>query len=131
MTYTLQPPPSNCVRRDADGALIPGDLANFDWREYQAWLAAGNTPTPAPAPLAPTPSCQLWQLQSVMTAAQWTAAQAAVAALASPAVSAFFAHGANVVPANSTTLISVGAAIGPTAAQVTGLVAEAAAVSIP
>ena len=26
-----------------------------EWREYQAWLDAGNTPEPAPAPLPPPP----------------------------------------------------------------------------
>jgi hypothetical protein len=27
-----------------------------EWREYQAWLEAGNTPEPAPAPPPPPPS---------------------------------------------------------------------------
>ena len=27
-----------------------------EWREYQAWLAAGNTPEPAPPPPPPSPS---------------------------------------------------------------------------
>ena len=27
-----------------------------EWREYQAWLDAGNTPEPAPAPPPPSPS---------------------------------------------------------------------------
>jgi hypothetical protein len=26
---------------------IPNDIRNADWREYQAWLGAGNTPLPA------------------------------------------------------------------------------------
>lgn len=83
------------------------------------------------APPAPIPSCQLWQLQSVMTPTQWTAAQAAVAALNNSAVSAFFAHGTNVIPANSTTLLALGEAIGLTADQITALVTAAALVSIP
>lgn len=35
------------VIRKADGALIPCNEGNRDWREYQEWLAAGNTPDPA------------------------------------------------------------------------------------
>lgn len=38
---------SGGVIRTADGASIPDDLRNRDWRRYQAWLLAGNTPDPA------------------------------------------------------------------------------------
>lgn len=99
--------------RVGDRAATPAEVA--------AWQAAN----------APVPSCQLWQLQAAMTTAQWTAAQAAVAALGNPAVTAFFAHGDSVIRANSTTLISLGATIGLTPVQVTALVAQAAAVAIP
>jgi hypothetical protein len=34
---------SGGVRREADGAAIPADPRNADWREYLAWVAAGNT----------------------------------------------------------------------------------------
>lgn len=43
------------VIQRSDGAFIPADPGNADYREYQAWLAAGNTPTQEPAP-TPTPS---------------------------------------------------------------------------
>ena len=36
-------------------ASIPPDPANIDYAEYQQWLAAGNTPDPAPAPPVVTP----------------------------------------------------------------------------
>jgi hypothetical protein len=117
---------------------------------YQAWLAAGNVPTPidSEASLAqvlalrglptgalvnPFVTCQLWQLESVMTPAQWAAVQSAVAALANPAVTAFFAHGTNQIPANSTTLLALAAGLTPplTPAQVTALVAAASAISVP
>ncbi len=35
------------VRRNLDGANIPDEPKNRDWRIYQAWLRAGNTPDPA------------------------------------------------------------------------------------
>ena len=46
---------SESVLRTTDGAFIPADGGNRDYREYQEWLAAGNTPEPAdqPAPANP------------------------------------------------------------------------------
>jgi hypothetical protein len=134
MTYTLTSTLADndqAVIRAADGAFIPPDPRNAEFQQYLVWLAAGNVPTAYTPPPAPAPTCHLWQLQAVMTAAQWTAAQNAIAALSNPAVSAFFAHGTNVIPANSTTLVQLGTAIGLTAAQITALVQQASAVSIP
>ena len=48
MTYSLMAAPfGQAVRRDVDNAIIPADDMNLDWQAYQAWLRAGNTPTPA------------------------------------------------------------------------------------
>lgn len=35
------------VIRLADGALIPADPEDDDWREYEEWLEEGNEPLPA------------------------------------------------------------------------------------
>jgi hypothetical protein len=51
MTYKLL---KQGVKRIADGACIPPSDGNMDWREYQKWLALGNTPDPQdpdPAPI--------------------------------------------------------------------------------
>jgi hypothetical protein len=54
MTYQLTTGIS--IIRLSDGAFIPNDPGNRDYREYLAWLEAGNTPEPAPAPPPPPPS---------------------------------------------------------------------------
>ena len=53
MTYTLTS--STTIVRDADNTFIPADPANTDYKEYQAWLAEGNTPNPYVPPTAPPP----------------------------------------------------------------------------
>ena len=55
---------SSIVIRTADEASIPPDPANRDYAAYLEWLAAGNTPEPAPEPPAPvelTPAEKLAQ----------------------------------------------------------------------
>ena len=54
MTYQLTTGTS--IKRLSDGAFIPNDPGNRDYRDYLDWLDAGNTPEPAPAPPPPPPS---------------------------------------------------------------------------
>ncbi len=42
--YKLQ---NSYVIRQSDGALIPPDENNADWRDYLAWCVAGNAAEPA------------------------------------------------------------------------------------
>ena len=38
------------VKRDSDGAIIPFDITNRDYKKYLAWVEAGNTPSQDPDP---------------------------------------------------------------------------------
>ena len=48
MTYQLTT--GDTILRTADNAFIPPDPANTDYAAYLEWVAAGNTPEPAPEP---------------------------------------------------------------------------------
>lgn len=38
------------IVRTIDGAFIPADMANKDYRDYENWIAAGSPPAPWPLP---------------------------------------------------------------------------------
>jgi hypothetical protein len=52
MSYKLRLVPG--VIRLADGAFVPDDSKSHAWQQYQAWVAAGNTPQPADPPPPPS-----------------------------------------------------------------------------
>lgn len=52
MNYQLTPYGS--IKRLTDGASIPADEQNADYREFLRWKAAGNEPLPVDPPREPT-----------------------------------------------------------------------------
>jgi hypothetical protein len=56
------------VKRLADSACIPDAAGNSDWRKYQEWFAAGNTPEPADPEPAPVDQADIDQIQKQMKA---------------------------------------------------------------
>ena len=70
----------------ADGARIPADPLNTDYREFLAWAAAGNTPGAYVAPPAPVPvSVDMAQARlALLDAGLLATVDAAVAAMTGP-----------------------------------------------
>lgn len=72
---------SDTVIRTSDGAHIPNDPLNSDWRDYQAWLAAGGVPDPyVPPPLpVPTSASKLGLKRALADVGLWDQVKAAIA----------------------------------------------------
>ncbi len=103
MTYTLIAN-STSVTRDADSATIPANPTLFDWQTYQAWLAAGNTPNPAPTPPAVVPSFTFLQFMALFAASE----QAAIVASSDTQIKLFtlMAAGAGSLQLNNAEVIA-------------------------
>ena len=135
MTYTLHMNNAPGIIRDADRANIPADTGNRDWVAYQAWLAAGGVPNPAPPPPPPRvpQSVMMWQLQVVLAQEGLaTKVHAAVTAAAAnnPMIEGIWQSLALPIRRSSPTLASLATASGITAAQLDSLYAAAAAVQL-
>lgn len=133
MTYTLIAN-STSVRRDADGAIIPGDPGNADWQAYQAWLAAGNAPTPVAAPT------QAQLAASLVSAASAACASIVTQVTPDPAHQAAFQNAASIVNGNGgaapasgpmqAAFAALASAYGATPANFVGFVLAAQAASL-
>lgn len=111
MTYTLTN--SNSVIRDADGACIPFDEANTDYRTYLAWIEEGNEPNPYVVPPPPVPSSvPLWAVRVILAEQSLLdQANAAIAASDNTAVKVIWEYG-NFVDRDSPALGSLATALG-------------------
>lgn len=54
------------VQRLSDGAFIPNDSRNMDWREYESWAAKGNVAQPRD-PEPPAPKDEIAELKQRIT----------------------------------------------------------------
>lgn len=88
MTYTLTA--TSILVRDEDGAYIPSDHGNRDYREYLAWVDEGNTPNPYVPPPPPIPQTisdrQFFQMAAIAGLLTEDEALAAVATGVIPGV---------------------------------------------
>lgn len=136
MTYTLTN--ENFVIRDEDGACIPFDMKNSDYRDYLQWVADGNTPNPYVPPPPPVPQQisdrQFFQQAAVDGIITQQEALAAVATGTIPAVlqtivdgiqdaddkfaATMLLSGATIFERSHPLTDAVGAALGWTSAQI-------------
>ena len=105
------------VTRLSDGAAIPADDGNRDWIAYQAWLTAGNVPSPvvdsAPAQIVVSAA----SLRRALDAKGWLAdVRAAVAG--ADALTQELWTAASVFPIDDPMVAAVAAAIGKTSDDV-------------
>lgn len=129
--------PTNAVLRMSDNMVI-GPEHEDDWAEYQAWLAEGKTPDPAPPEYVPPPRLisdrQFFQQAAVMSIITQAEALAAVQTGAIPAVlqtivdgitdpdqkfaATMLLSGATIFERNHPFTEAVGAALGWTSEQI-------------
>jgi hypothetical protein len=80
------------IKRLSDGATIPNDPGNRDYREYLQWIEEGNTPLPAPPPPPPAPDYfTFWESLLQTSAYQSIRTQSASSLLMNTAATEFIA----------------------------------------
>ena|SRR5258708_39681496 len=105
------------VKRLSDEAFIPADNGNRDWIAYQAWLAAGNVPSPAPAaPSAPI-VVSAASLRRALSAKGWLVAVRGAVAGADVLTQELWSA-ASTFPMDDPMVGAIGAAIGKAPADI-------------
>ena len=109
---------TNAVVRDSDGAII-GPENTDEWAEYQAWLAEGNTPLPAPPiPIVVPQQVPMWAVRTVLAQDNlFDQAQALVTASSDIALKNIWEYG-NYALRLSPAINSLAVALGLTSEQV-------------
>lgn len=124
MTYTLTN--SQSVIRDEDGACIPFDEGNTDYRAYLAWVAEGNEPNPYVAPPAPVPQqAPMWAVRTVLHNHElFDQAQTFITSSGNLALQNVWEYG-NFADRNSTAIAALAEQLSLTSEQVDALFIEA------
>ena len=106
-----------------DTGMIIGPENAEEWAVYQAWLAAGNTPSPAdPPPPAPAPFCSDLQFRLALNQEGLRAAVEAYVNNADQDTQDWYARSPT-IRADNPRLLAAAAALGKTPADVEGLIA--------
>jgi hypothetical protein len=125
---------TNVVCRLSDDALIPADPRNRDYREYLAWVEAGNTPLPAdPDPVVVPQTVSMAQARLALIGANlFSAIDAGLKALPEPqrttALTAW--EYAPTVSRNGALVTTLAGQFGLTEAQLDALFTAAAAIEL-
>jgi hypothetical protein len=122
------------IRRLADNATIPNDPGNRDYREYLAWIEAGNEPLPPdPVPVVVPQTVSMAQARlALIGAGLFTAIDAGLKALPEPqrttALTAW--EYAPNVSRNGALVTTLGSQFGLTEKQLDDLFTAAAAIEL-